>query len=177
LQENLVDSRFKQLAVDLQGQVDELKHKVVRLEATNHQGDNKDHHRAAGKQKRQAKLGSSSVICKSSSSLCTFYYPDHPDARPQKRNSYAVPTDTDNGMVQDPPNQLANLAKIGMPTSCKDLQLLGHKLNGFYSVKKSQPNVNKSTKLETIYCDFQSDLNGWRNYSLHIYYYFIHTVL
>lgn len=54
IQESLVDLRFKQLAIDLQGQVDELKHKVVRLEATNNQGASKDHHQpAAGKQKRQ----------------------------------------------------------------------------------------------------------------------------
>lgn len=115
VQESLVDSRFKQLAIDLQGQVDELKHKVIRLEATNNQGAKN----AAGKQKkRQAKLGSLPV-CKSSSSLCTFYYPDHPNARPQKRNPYAAPTDTDNGMVQGPSNQ-ADIAKIGMPTSCLD---------------------------------------------------------
>ena len=44
---------------------------------------------------------------------------------------------------------------MGMPTSCKDLQLLGHKLNGIYSVKVSQPN-NAGTKIESVFCDFQS---------------------
>ena len=154
MQESLVDSRFKQLAIDLQGQVGELKHKVVRLEATNDQRINKDHHQAAGKQKRQAKQGSLSV-CKSSSSLCTHYHPDHPDARPRKSNSYGIAAEINNEMVQAQSNNV----KMGMPTSCKDLQLLGHKLNGFYSVKTSQPNV-KGTKMETIYCDFQSDANG-----------------
>ena len=49
----MIDSRFKQLAIGLQGQVDELKDKVVRLEAANDQRINKeDHHR--GIQKRQA---------------------------------------------------------------------------------------------------------------------------
>jgi len=155
MQESLVDSRFKQLAVDLQGQVDELKQKVVRLEATNDQRANKDHRHTAGKQKRQAKQGSLSV-CKSSSSLCTHFHPDHPDARPRKSNSYGVAAETNTEMVQDQSNNV----KIGMPTSCKDLQLLGHKLNGFYSVKSSQPN-EKGTKMETIYCDFQSDSNGF----------------
>ncbi len=46
-------------------------------------------------------------------------------------------------------------SKIGMPTSCKDLQLLGHKLDGFYSVKSSHPNKQRS-KIETVYCDFPS---------------------
>ncbi len=45
--------------------------------------------------------------------------------------------------------------KIGMPTSCKDLQLLGHKLNGFYLVKTPQLN-NQGSKIETVYCDFPS---------------------
>jgi len=155
-QESLVDSRFNQLAIDLQGQVDELKHKVVKLEATNDQRTNKDHRKTARKQKRQVKQGSSLSVCKSSSSLCTYYHPDHPDARPRKSNSYGVAAEINNEMVQDQPNNV----KMGMPTSCKDLLLLGHKLNGFYSVKSSQPNV-KGTKMETIYCDFQSDSNGY----------------
>ena len=156
-QESLVDSRFKQLAIDLQGQVDELKHKVVKLEATNDQRTNKDHRKTDRKQKRQVKQGSSLSVCKSSSSLCTYYHPDHPDARPRKSNSYGVVAETSNNeMVQDQSNNV----KIGMPTSCQDLLLLGHKLNGFYSVKSSQPNV-KGTKMETIYCDFQSDSNGY----------------
>ncbi len=41
-----------------------------------------------------------------------------------------------------------------MPTSCKDLQLLGHKLNGFYSIKAIRP--EQGTKIETVFCNFQS---------------------
>ncbi len=51
---------------------------------------------------------------------------------------------------------------IGMPTNCKDLQLLGHRLNGFYSVKTQLPN-QISGKIETVYCDFHqasSNLKG-----------------
>ena len=42
-----------------------------------------------------------------------------------------------------------------MPAICKDLQILGHKLSGFYSIKKSQPK-QEIAKIETVFCDFQS---------------------
>jgi len=48
-----------------------------------------------------------------------------------------------------------NSAIKGMPTSCKDLQQLGHSFNGFYLVRKSKPN-SSGAKIETVYCDFQS---------------------
>ncbi len=40
-----------------------------------------------------------------------------------------------------------------MPTSCWDLQQMGHKLSGFFSVKGSK-------KMEMIYCDFYPNQNG-----------------
>jgi hypothetical protein len=40
-----------------------------------------------------------------------------------------------------------------MPTSCADLQRMGHKLSGFFSVKGSK-------KMETVYCDFNPNENG-----------------
>jgi hypothetical protein len=36
---------------------------------------------------------------------------------------------------------------IGMPSSCKDLKLIGHTLNGLYSVMGNQ-------SVETVFCDF-----------------------
>ena len=42
----------------------------------------------------------------------------------------------------------------GMPTSCKDLQLLGHKLNGINLVKTSKP--GEGVRIEAVFCDFQS---------------------
>ena len=42
-----------------------------------------------------------------------------------------------------------------MPTSCFDLERMGHKLSGFFSVKGSK-------KMEMIYCDFNSNQNGIR---------------
>jgi len=140
----LVDSRFKQLAIGLQGQVDELKEKVVRLEAANDQKMNKENHHR-GMQKRQANISSnrtSSPACETRRSLCsTYYHRDHPDIGREK------------GKIPE------------MPTSCKDLQLLGHQLNGFYLVKKAQPGSNsnkgKNNKIETVYCNFQLDsING-----------------
>ena len=92
-QESLVDSRFKQLAIDLQGQVDELKHKVVRLEATNDQRTNKDHRKTDRKQKRQVKQGSSLSVCKSSSSLCTYSYLNRSHAGRKIKSNY-TPTIT-----------------------------------------------------------------------------------
>ena len=132
------------LATDLQGQVDELKDKVIKIETnTNNQAENNNnkdqHHHEARVHKRQANKQSSNA-CASSSLLCSYYYRDHPDSR----SSTAKP-------------------KIGMPTSCKDLQLLGHRLNGFYSVKKSQSsNEQQGTKMEIVYCDFQiTDPKGY----------------
>ena len=88
-------------------------------------------------------------ICENSSSLCTFFYPDHPDAGRKKGNYISTVT---NEMLQDP-------AKVkGLPSSCKDLQLIGHKLSGLYLVKTSQP--PKSTKIETVFCNFTAALNG-----------------
>lgn len=43
-----------------------------------------------------------------------------------------------------------------IPTSCQDLNLLGHTLSGFYSVQGNKPTV---TKLQTIYCNFQPSTN------------------
>jgi len=44
----------------------------------------------------------------------------------------------------------------GMPTSCTDLQQLGHKLNGLYLIKTPRP--TKGVKIEAVFCDFQSPL-------------------
>ncbi len=48
---------------------------------------------------------------------------------------------------------VSSSANKGMPTSCKDLQELGHYLNGFYSIKKSLPN-NEGNKFEAVFCNF-----------------------
>jgi hypothetical protein len=48
----------------------------------------------------------------------------------------------------------SEIVDIGkMPTSCTDLQRMGHKLSGFFLVKGSK-------KMETVYCNFYSNGKG-----------------
>lgn len=39
--------------------------------------------------------------------------------------------------------------RAALPTSCRDLSLIGHSLDGLYLVKNMETN-----KIETVYCDF-----------------------
>jgi len=43
------------------------------------------------------------------------------------------------------------VALNGLPTSCHDLWLIGHTLNGFYSIKGEK-------MMEYVYCDFFTKL-------------------
>ena len=116
MQETLIDSRFKHLAVGFQDQIDDLKIKVVEIESN-------------------AKI------------------------------------EIDNKRKDQDEAELVNeeIKFKGMPTSCMDLQLAGHKLNGFYLIKTTTQPSGQATnnKIETVFCDFQpnsTDLNG----TLHI---------
>jgi hypothetical protein len=40
-----------------------------------------------------------------------------------------------------------SVALTELPTSCEDLMLIGHTLNGFYSIKGAK-------MIESVYCDF-----------------------
>ncbi len=44
-------------------------------------------------------------------------------------------------------NNPSAVAINGLPSSCADLKIIGHTLNGFYSVMGS-------AKMESVYCDF-----------------------
>jgi len=141
LQEALVDSKCKKYSAGLQAQIDELKAKV----------DRNNDPPAKRKIKRDTTSlpeKSSRAACSTSASLCTYFYPDHPDSN-RKKGSYSPNTAT-NEMLSDPNSQFK-----GVPTSCKDLRQLGHSFNGLYSVSKSQPN-DQGAKIETVFCDFQS---------------------
>lgn len=150
----MVDSRFKLLAVDFQDQIDDLKGKVGRLEASKTIADDRHHH---GIQKRQTNSSNSiRKVCENSSSFCTYFHPDHPDAgRSRGNHTPTVP----NEMMQKPAKQMngtttsdystsatatneivhdASTRVEGIPTSCKDLLLFGHKLNGVYLIKASR---------------------------------------
>lgn len=72
---NLVDSRYKQNADGFQHQIDELKLKVSNIEA-------KEIHNEIQKQDISGRLTNINAcsLCQSSTSLCTFHFPDHPDA-------------------------------------------------------------------------------------------------
>ena len=145
----MVDSRFKLLAADFQDQINDLKGKVAipEVSKTANVGLFEHHHEINKRQTNIVKPNR--PYCENSSSLCTFFYPDHPDAGRKKGNYSSTIT---NEMLQDP-----NKVK-GLPSSCKDLQLLGHKLNGLYLVKTSQP--DQATKIETVFCNFTTVLNG-----------------
>ncbi|XP_046439593.1 uncharacterized protein LOC124190774 [Daphnia pulex] len=53
--------------------------------------------------------------------------------------------------LNDRTSEIVDIGK--MPTSCSDLQRMGHKLSGFYSVKGSKK------KMEMVYCDFYTNRN------------------
>ena len=56
----------------------------------------------------------------------------------------------------------------GLPTSCADLQIIGHTLNGFYSVAGS-------AMMESVYCDFSKLPADQSKYWIFIYlFYFIY---
>jgi hypothetical protein len=52
-------------------------------------------------------------------------------------------------------DRTSEIVDIGkMSTSCSDLQRMGHKLSGFFSVK------GPKKKMEMVYCDFYPNRNG-----------------
>jgi len=63
-----------------------------------------------------------------------------------------------------------------MPTSCADLNSIGHTLNAFYIVKE---NLSNSFQLQTIYCDFQNSASSDDSkipnflFYIQIFYYFL----
>jgi len=104
---------------------------------------NKDRHEHEI-QKRQANgRKPAPTVCENSSSFCTYFHPDHPDAG-RKRGNY-TPTIT-NPMIE-------GLSKVnGIPTSCEDLQQIGHILSGLYLIQATRP--NQEAKIETVFCNF-----------------------
>ncbi len=57
----------------------------------------------------------------------------------------------------------SELVDIGqMPTSCADLERMGQKVNGFFSVKGAK-------KMEMIYCNFFANQNGRNNFTFTCY--------
>ncbi len=52
---------------------------------------------------------------------------------------------------KDRTNEIVDIGQ--MPTSCSDLERMGHKLSGFFSIKGSK-------KMEMIYCNFNPNQIG-----------------
>jgi hypothetical protein len=55
------------------------------------------------------------------------------------------------------------VALTGLPTSCEDLWLIGHTLNGVYSVKGAK-------MMESVYCDFTKLLDDAGKYFLNLFF-------
>jgi hypothetical protein len=62
----------------------------------------------------------------------------------REKNERTAEAATDSVSINN--NQSA-VAINGLPSSCEDLKMIGHTLNGFYSVMGS-------AKMESVYCDF-----------------------
>jgi len=87
--------------------------------------------------------------CASSANQCTYFYPDFPDKYKKKNSSGKLVQNKDNSSSSP-----SETSSSKMPSSCKDLQLLGHTLNGFYSVQGIDGKESNSNKIETIFCQF-----------------------
>ena len=78
MQEDLVDSKCKQYTTGFQEQVNELKAKVSRLEVNkSDQNLNTNYMSQAKEMKKRDIPKELKGICSSSSSLCSYYHPDH----------------------------------------------------------------------------------------------------
>jgi len=116
----------------------------IRLLKSQRGEDADQHHR----NKREGELNSKttkSSTCFTMSQICSLFIENHPDSTKTK---WSAPT-SKTGKA-DSTNNLISTKPI-MPTSCQDLQLLGHSINGFYSVSNPE-----AKKIDTVYCDFKS---------------------
>ncbi len=87
--------------------------------------------------------------CASSANQCTYFYPDFPDKYKKKNSSGKLVQNKDNSSSSP-----SETSSSKMPSSCKDLQLHGHTLSGFYSVQGVDGKESNSNKIETIFCQF-----------------------
>ena len=69
---------------------------------------------------------------------CTFYYSDYPDSKLSEVNSVNIIASQPNTIIQ--------------PKNCKDLQLIGHFLKGFYLVRFN------AVKVKIVYCNFNQEI-------------------
>ena len=117
------------------------------------------------KNRREAavsKLTSSkqSIFCAGSSKRCTFFYPDNPDIILKSVRSGFLGKNVQNYFNGSQEYQ-QNLNR--QPTNCKELQHIGHNLDGFYLVKGNEANVNK---IQIVYCNFQEEKGNMPIFSI-----------
>jgi len=74
---------------------------------------------------------------------CNFLYPDYPDIIP--------PVAAFNQMFKKNNKTSAENNYLTGPSNCDDLQLIGHKLQGFYMI------LRNALKVKIIYCDFSTE--------------------
>ena len=86
--------------------------------------------------------------CSDSSRLCTFFYPDHPDVLKSTKT-----------VTSSSYKKIMEKVITGPPTSCKELNLLGHTLNGMYLVSGSGRNPIKVILVHCNFNDFLSKFN------------------
>jgi len=84
-------------------------------------------------------------------------YPDNPDIYYRKGILYSIILMVSYKMDVIGTFLLMNLGNyLAEPTNCNDLKLIGHFMNGFYSVKNSFDNRN----IETVFCNFTRPIEG-----------------
>lgn len=109
--------------------------------------------------KRDVTVVDKANTCFTLNQLCSSFAETYPDAKKLTKSTTPSvsnnPTEILTSTTKIPNNDFAmetNQRPL-MPASCKDLQMLGHSINGFYSVSNPE-----AKKIETIYCDFKSSM-------------------
>ncbi len=133
----------------LKGRLERLENEPSFSGNPNHESGVKNR-REAGSQLASTKQ---EMVCAGSSKRCTFFYPDNPDVVINTRDSSFLVKNLQQYVNKSLENQ-QNLNR--QPTNCKELQYIGHTLDGFYLVKGNEANANK---IQVVYCNFQEE-NG-----------------
>jgi len=155
-QENQISSLTTTVQED-KNEINHLKRRLDQIERKYELDSSEDEFNGGKtKHRREAAVSSSrpkeNEKCSGSSKRCTFFYPDNPDAI----------VNTSNFLVKNVQKYFNNsneyLRSLNrQPTNCKELNLLGHTLEGFYLVKGIDESGNR--KIKTVYCTFKEE-NG-----------------
>lgn len=155
-QENEIHSLTATVKEDKK-EISHLKGRIEQLESK-YELNSSDDAFNGGKLKHRREVASSSSRpkenekCARSSKSCTFFYPDNPDAIINTKNFFVKNVQK---YFNNSNAEYQNLNR--QPTNCKELNLLGHTLEGFYLVKGIDESGNN--KVRTVYCTFMEE-NG-----------------